>query len=618
MQYWSKSLLVKYLKYAQQRKHALLALLIIGWAVYLRVYLVAQGWPLMDSDEGTMGIMALHIWRGQDFPAFFYGQSYMGALEAYLGAAFFNFFGPTLFALRLGLIFLFALFLWGMYLLVSTIYTRNWALCVLFLLSLGSASVLTRQLVAVGGIPEMQVCATGLLFLSLWLARTYDRSHMLRGWRLLIYALWGVLAGVGFWSHALILPLLGTAGLLLLIFCLRELIWGGAVALVVGLGFGLLPYIFYNYHASPGQDTLSYLLYVQSANGLDLPPKDVLFPLQIKGTFLTTLPGATGSFPLCSLADTHLWRTDTLHGLRCTLTQSGWSALLCLLWLVSLGMGLWVIYRLVRAGLAGGTWRREELIRHAGHLALLLNAALTLLLFLFSPNSALFAVADMRYLSALWMTTPALLWPLWYGLARAGWLFSSSRLAALSSPSELGARVQTRLTLSQFSLSVGALTRLSLLLLLAAVLCLGTRSVVQGYPPAPPVEQRTDAYAIQDVYQYKGVPQVQAFDRQEAELMKDLERIHVTHIYSDYWTCNRLIFKSLEHIICGVMRDRLLVGQNRYPLYYAIISSDTRASYVFPENSSQAETFHQQLRFRKKPFKLYHFVGYVVYTPLPG
>lgn len=617
MQHWSKRLFATSIKYAWQRKHALLALLIIGWAVYLRVYLVAQGWPLMDSDEGTMGIMALHIWRGQDFPVFFYGQSYMGSLEAYLGAAFFSLFGPTLFALRLGLIFLFALFLLGMYLLVSTIYTRNLAIFVLLLLSLGSASVLTRQLVAVGGIPEMLVCATGLLFLSLWLARTYDRSRMLYGWRLLIYALWGILAGVGFWSHALILPLLGTAGLLLLIFCLRELIWGGAVALVVGLGFGLLPYIFYNYHANPGQDTLSYLFYVQSANGVDLPPKGVLFPLQIKGTFLTTLPGATGSFPLCSLADTHLLRTENLHGLRCTLTQSGWSAALCFLWLVSLGMGIWAIYRLVRGRLAGGTWRREELIRHAGHFALLLNALLTVLPFLLSPNSALFAVADMRYLSALWMTTPALLWPLWCGLERAGWLFSFPH-PALSSPSVPAARVQTRLSFLRFSLSVSALARLSLLLLLATVLCLGTRSVVQGYPPAPSVEQRADAYAIQDVYQYKGVPQVQTFNRQEAELMKDLERIHVTHIYSDYWTCNRLIFKSLEHIICGVMRDRLLVGQNRYPLYYVIVSSDTRAAYVFPENSSQAETFHQQLRFRKKPFKLYHFAGYIVYTPTSG
>ncbi|GHO50157.1 hypothetical protein [Ktedonospora formicarum] len=214
------------LKIVQSNTHALMAGLLIAWAVILRIWLVQMGWPQMDSDEATMGLMALHIWHKQDFPVFFYGQGYMGALEAYLGAALFSFFGPTLFALRLGLILLFALFLLGMYLLVSMLYTRNWALFTLFLLSLGSAPVLTRQLVAVGGIPEMLMFATGLLVLTLWLTRTYSRERLLRGWRLLAYALWGLLAGLGIWSHMLILPLVGIAGLLLLLFCLRELLWG--------------------------------------------------------------------------------------------------------------------------------------------------------------------------------------------------------------------------------------------------------------------------------------------------------------------------------------------------------------------------------------------------------
>lgn len=612
MKRWRKNAfdtyLGKNLKYVRRKPHALIAALIIVWAVYLRVRLAQMGWPQMDSDEATMGLMALHIWHKQDFPVFFYGQGYMGALEAYLGAALFSFFGPSLFALRLGLILLFALFLFCMYLLVSALYTRNWALFVLFVLSLGSASVLTRQLVAVGGVPEMLVFAAALLTLSLWLARTYSREHILHGWRLLIYALWGVLAGLGIWSHTLILPLVCTAGLLLLLFCLRELLWGGAVALVIGLSCGLLPYILYNYHADPGQDTLSYLSYVQSANGIALPPKAVLLPLQIKGALLVALPGATGSSPLCSLADVHLIRTQNLHAIRCTLMHTGWTTALIALWLISVGLALWRLWGLVRERRITGSLRRDALICQAGRLVLLLNAAATLLLFMLSPNAALYPIADIRYLSALLMTTPALLWPLWCGLTSMRWFFLR--------PSDAVDDRAIALSPSRLFVSLGVLARLSLLMLVVVVLGFGARSIVQGYPPAPAVEQRVDKFATIGVYRYEGVPQTQAFNRQEASLIRSLEGINATHIYSDYWTCNRLIFRTQERIICSVLRERLMPGQNRYPLYATIVTSDPYAAYVFEEGSPLAKTFHWQLRYSKQQFKVYHFAGYIVYYPL--
>ena len=42
-----------------------------------------------------MGLAALHIARGEDFPVFFYGQEYMGTLEAYLAAPLVALFGPS-------------------------------------------------------------------------------------------------------------------------------------------------------------------------------------------------------------------------------------------------------------------------------------------------------------------------------------------------------------------------------------------------------------------------------------------------------------------------------------------------------------------------------------------
>src|SRR5205085_10751389 len=134
--------------------YELVALAIIAFAVLLRVVLAAGGWPQTNSDEDTMGLMALHIANRGERPIFFYGQSYMGAFEAYLGAALFRLFGISVFTLRLGTILLFALFLVSMYLLTSLLYTKKFALVVLILLSLGSSVILDTQLTALGGYPE--------------------------------------------------------------------------------------------------------------------------------------------------------------------------------------------------------------------------------------------------------------------------------------------------------------------------------------------------------------------------------------------------------------------------------------------------------------------------------
>src|SRR5262245_56727648 len=66
------------------RRLDLVALIVGG--VALRLTLAALGWPATDSDEATFGLMALHISERGAHPIFFYGQTYMGALEAYLAA----------------------------------------------------------------------------------------------------------------------------------------------------------------------------------------------------------------------------------------------------------------------------------------------------------------------------------------------------------------------------------------------------------------------------------------------------------------------------------------------------------------------------------------------------
>jgi hypothetical protein len=54
-----------------------------------------------DADQGIVGLMAKHISEGRAFPLFFYGQSYLPALEAYLAAPLMWILGPTEVALKL-------------------------------------------------------------------------------------------------------------------------------------------------------------------------------------------------------------------------------------------------------------------------------------------------------------------------------------------------------------------------------------------------------------------------------------------------------------------------------------------------------------------------------------
>ena len=121
---WNK----KYLKHLSIGSYEIAALAIIALAVLLRIFLIVKGWPETDSDEGTMGLEAMHIAFRGEHPVFLYGQNYMGMIEAYVGALLFRMFGVSLFSLRLSMVILFTLFLVSLYLLTSLLYSKERAL----------------------------------------------------------------------------------------------------------------------------------------------------------------------------------------------------------------------------------------------------------------------------------------------------------------------------------------------------------------------------------------------------------------------------------------------------------------------------------------------------------
>ncbi len=590
--------------------YGLCALAIIAIAVALRIALVALGWPQLDSDEGTIGIMAMHILNRGEWPVFFYRQGYMGALEAYVAAFFFHFFGTSTFMLRFGLIIFFALFLFGMYLLCAMLFTKKWALVTIALLSLGSAPMLTRQLVAIGGYAETLLFGVFLIVLSLWFAFTYNpQKPRQTNWpRFLLYGLWGLIAGAAIWSDELVAPFLLTAGLIILVFCWRELLGFPLLFLIVGLLFGSAPLISYNITAAPGDDTFTWLQKLQTAKDAVLPPFQILFPRQLEGALLISMPGATGANPLCYnyVDEIQIWNVGSLHAIRCTFMHTIWAVGTIVLWVIALCMVIRSLWRTARN--TSRPWpdeRRKEFIRYAGRFALLFNGLVVLLLFVVSPNAALYPVPDMRYLECLLLTTPALLWPLWEGLGAIKPL--ALRFA--------------KMTVAVQIAFVSIFIRRGLLVLISVILLLGTVGTFDGSPFSPLPRMRYDKFDIIGVYQYQGVPQTRNFNQQEVLLIHNLIRMGMTSIYSDYWTCDRIIFRSDEHIICGVQRylldngqSVLRMGHNRYLPYYNKVSHNPRTVYVFQIGSSEANYMDRYVR-NQRHMRRFAIAGYFVYQP---
>jgi len=550
---------MKYFKLTFERI-CLLGLLLC--ASGLRALLAWAHWPLLNSDEGTMGIMAIHIQHGER-PIFFYGQNYMGALEAYIAAFFFEVLGSSIFTLRLGLILLFGLFLLCMYLLT----TKKFALFIVLLLSLGSSAVLARQLSALGGYAET-ILFTVLLFLL-----TYQLiCSSIGGWpakRLALYACWGVVLGLALWCDALILPWAICSGMLLLLFCWREASKG--LALLGGLLLGALPLISYNIGAAPGQDSWSVLIGQQGSVPLTLPT----ILQQVKGTLELSIPTISGN-PFChvdELADIKVlgFAPSQPATLQCHVLGGAWSLLYLALLLLSVSAPLRLIYKeLVACHFR--PWRleeRTEIARHALLCSLCAAALWTLLLYMRS-HSPIDAPAEYaRYLICLWVVTPLVVWPLWRG---AQWLTNQ--------PIHF---VQLKAWLCR-----------GLLLLLLAVLCYGSYETVSEIPLA------------------------QAADQQEVELITGLTQHHITHIYTDYWTCNRLAFQSQERIICGVLAGGCTLQRgfhNRYAPYYTTVSQDYYAVYVILSSTGCDMAVARMMQQEGQSYTLFTLNNYSVYQP---
>jgi hypothetical protein len=543
-------------------------------AAGVRIALAAMHWPVVNSDEGTLGLMAWHIAEGRDFPAFFYGQHYMGAVVAYAAAPLFWLAGPSPFGLRLVTIALFLGFLAVLWKLAAMLYDRRVASVSALLLAFGSIPMLAGQLQA-DGHNATRLLAVSMLLLAVPLARAPGSGAAARPRRRWLWAGWGLVAGIGIWTDLLVAPFL-VASAAVLLACRRRgrqsssgtgsaAGWAGWA--LAGLLLGISPMVAHHLLV-PHASTVSQVLGM--VNGQADPGPDPPLGARLSGAITVSLPMATGASALCADEIPPVWRMPALLDLpadQCSRVYGGWGLTI----LVLLVAALWGAVRDVRApphpearraGRDGARRRADALAR----LALVGAATATLGIYALSAPAATGPHSGSKYLQTVWLGLPAVV----------AAVLSARRQRAAGPAAAL-----RRFALTAMPLLVRPLVAVAL----CGTLLLGT------------------AQALSQARQPH-------FRQVEQQALRDhLLAAGRTRVYTDYWTCDALAFTSGERIVCAVLDDELRAGFDRVGSYRAQVAAARQAWYVFRAGSPQARRLAEAAA---TPVAV-HVAGYVVF-----
>jgi hypothetical protein len=247
-----------------------LAVLSISW----KAFLLGRGVFPFNADEAIVGLMAKHILQG-NWPTFFYGQAYMGSLDATLVAVVFRLFGASVGGIRLVQVLLYAAIVFTTAVLARSIYgSRQTGNVAGLLLVFPTVNVVLYSTVSLGGYGESILLGNLLLILTLFIVKNSDTNKH--------YLIWGVLAGLGFWAFGLTLIYIIPGFYFLLRFGMPKPRWPALVGIAAGFLVGSLPWWVWALQNGPA-------LVVQELLGSAIAGASAQNPVAAMGTHILNL-----------------------------------------------------------------------------------------------------------------------------------------------------------------------------------------------------------------------------------------------------------------------------------------------------------------------------------------
>ena len=336
-----------------------LAALLLSAGLGIRLWFIFRGWPTLDSDEAIVNLMARHILYNGEHPIFYYGQHYMGSLEAYLIVPFFWLMGANQVASRVAMLILILPFLLCVYLLGRAAYGRVVGLLALGALAIGPAYGLMREAPGIGGYQETLLFGALLSLLAYQRLRAPVAPTQRRADTMTIiaqYATFGLIAGLGVWSDELILAFIVAPLLALALARPRELFWPPVLsALITGFLVGGAPFIAYNV-LQHGQTFVELSLQERSGH---LGAHQLL--AQIGSTLSIGIPATFGSPQVCVVPGSLYAGYASFPSIAVQMMGSSSCQLITdanlLFGLVILGVYVFAATPVLRAALAARPWR---------------------------------------------------------------------------------------------------------------------------------------------------------------------------------------------------------------------------------------------------------------------
>jgi hypothetical protein len=200
-------------------------------ALGIRIWLVIHTHGFMDTDEALLGVQAQHILQGER-PIYYYGQPYMGSLEAYLVAIVFALAGSSVWTLRIVPMILSLVVVWLTWCLAGALadsaklssVARRWFMTVAALLAtLPPLYDGVMELRTWGGHIETYILMLLLLYAVLRLTQRWDRGA--QGREIAIrWVMIGFMIGLGVWIYPLIASVILAVLVWVGVFVLRRVI----------------------------------------------------------------------------------------------------------------------------------------------------------------------------------------------------------------------------------------------------------------------------------------------------------------------------------------------------------------------------------------------------------